>query len=91
MEQRLDFINTITTQNEGRADKAMALKEINLNMSILTFAGSEATASALSGTIRMLLQNRTAMARPNEEVKASFKAESEVTMASVGLPKYQEM
>lgn len=87
-EQRPDFINTITTQNEGRGEKAMTLKEIELNMSILVFAGSETTASALSGIIRMLLQNRTAMARLNEEVRASFRAESEITMASVGRLKY---
>lgn len=34
-EQRPDFINTTTTQNEGRGEKAMTLKEIELNMSIL--------------------------------------------------------
>ena len=68
-EQRPDFINTITTQNEGRGEKAMTLKEIELNMSILVFAGSETTASALSGIMRMLLQNRTAMVRLNEEVR----------------------
>jgi len=89
-EQRPDFINTITTQNEGRGEKVMALKEIELNMSILVFAGSETTASALSGIIRMLLQNRTAMVRLNEEVRASFRAESEITMASVGRLKYLE-
>jgi cytochrome P450 len=87
-EQRPDFINTIITQNEARGEKAMTLKEIELNMSILVFAGSETTASALSGIIRMLLQNPAAMLKLNEEVRTSFKTESEVTMASVGRLKY---
>lgn len=75
--QRPDCINTITTQNEGRGEKAMTLKEIELNMFILVFAGSETTASALSGIIRMLLQNRTTMARLSEEVRASTLRTSE--------------
>jgi cytochrome P450 len=87
-EQRPDFVNTITTQNEGRGEKAITMKEIKLNMSILVFAGSETTASALPGITRMLLQNRTAMATLNEEVRASFKAESETTIATVGHLKY---
>ena len=55
----------------------MTLKEIELNTSILGFVGSETTASALSGIIRMLLQNRTAMARLNEEGRASTLRTSE--------------
>jgi cytochrome P450 len=62
----------------------MALKEIELNMSILVFAGSETTASALSGIIRMLLQNRPAMAVLKSEIRASFKVESDIEIASVG-------
>jgi cytochrome P450 len=82
--KRPDFINTITTQNEGKGERAMTLKEIELNMSILVFAGSETTASALSGIIRMLLQNREKMIVLKEELRASFEEESDITIASVG-------
>lgn len=83
-QKRPDFIDTITTQNEGKGERAMTLKEIELNMSILVFAGSETTASALSGIIRMLLQNRAAMAILKSEIGVSFKAESDITIGSVG-------
>ena len=87
-EQRPDFINTITTQNEAKGDKAMTLKEIELNMSVLVFAGSETTASGLSGIIRMLLQNRRALTKLTDEVRAFFKSESDITIASVGRIEY---
>lgn len=66
----------------------MTLKEIELNMSILVFAGSETTASGLSGIIRMVLQNRKAMALLIKEVRTSFKAESDITIATVGKLEY---
>ena len=87
-EQRPDFINTITTQNEGKGEKAMTLKEIELNMSVLVFAGSETTASGLSGIIRMLLQNPEAVTKLKMELRASFKTESDITIASVGRLEY---
>jgi cytochrome P450 len=83
-QKRPDFINTIITQNEGKGEKAMTLKEIELNMSILVFAGSETTASALSGIIRMLLQNRAKMTLLNGELRAFFKEQSDITISSVG-------
>jgi cytochrome P450 len=89
-EQRPDFINTITTQNEGKGERAMTLKEIELNMSILVFAGSETTASGLSGIIRMLLQNYEAMAILKDEVRGFFRTESDIIMASVGRLAYLE-
>ena len=87
-EQRPDFINTITTQNEGKGDKAMTLKEIELNMSVLVFAGSETTGSGLSGIIRMLLQNRGVMTKLTNEVRAFFKSESDIAIASIGRLEY---
>jgi cytochrome P450 len=87
-EQRPDFINTIMTQNDGKGEQGMTLKEIELNMSILVFAGSETTASALSGILRMLLQSRQVMMRLKNEIRASYEAESDITIASVGRIKY---
>ncbi len=85
---RPDFITPITRANKEQDGKAFSTKEIELNAAILIFAGSETTASGLSGIIRMLLQNPKAMAKLVQEVRSSFQEEAEITIASVSRLEY---
>ena len=85
---RPDFITAITRQNDEEDGKAMSLKEIELNSSTLVFAGSETTASGLSGIIRMLLQNPQATTKLVQEVRSSFEKDEEITIASVSRLEY---
>lgn len=87
---RPDFINTITKQDRGKGADAMTLPEIELNASILVFAGSETTATGLSGIVRMMLQNPEAMSTLVREVRAAFHEESDITIASVGQLVYMD-
>ena len=85
---RPDFITPITRANKEQDGKAFSTKEIELNASILIFAGSETTASGLSGTMRMLLQNPEAMAKLVQEIRSSFLEEADITISSVSYLKY---
>lgn len=89
---RPDFVTHILKQNkenEAKAQKqAMSPGEIGLNMTVLIFAGSETTASGLSGIMRMLLQNPDKLRKLVHEVRSSFAQESEMSLASVGHLEY---
>ena len=84
---RPDFITAITTQNDEK-NKIISVPEMEINMTILIFAGSETTASGLSGILRMLLQNKKPMATLVEEVRSTFQHDSDITIASVGRLEY---
>jgi cytochrome P450 len=89
---RPDFVTHILKQNkenEAKAQsKAMTPAEIGLNMTVLIFAGSETTASGLSGIMRMLVQNKEPLAKLALEVRSSFADEADITLASVGRLEY---
>jgi cytochrome P450 len=89
---RPDFVTHILRQNKENEVKgqraAMSPAEIGLNMTVLIFAGSETTASGLSGTLRMLLQNKDPFRKLVDEVRSSFVKEKDITAASVGRLEY---
>lgn len=66
----------------------MTLDQIRANASTLIIAGSETTATALSGTTYLLCQNPDALAKLVEEVRSSFSSEDEITLLSVQKLKY---
>lgn len=55
---------------------------------LLIAAGSETTASLLSGVTYHLLTNRSILAKLTDEVRNAFKKESEITMISVNSLEY---
>lgn len=54
------------------------------NASILVIAGSETTATLLSGATYLLASHRDELDRATHEVRSAFKSAEEVTLASVG-------
>lgn len=91
---RPDLITHILRPNKENGAKAernvMTPAEIGFNMTVLIFAGSETTASGLSGIMRMLLQNKESLKKLVHEVQSSFANEAEITIASVGRLEYLE-
>lgn len=61
----------------------MTLPEIYANAAVLVIAGSETTATALSGTIYYLLQNHLALQKLTAEVRSTFRSETEINFGSV--------
>ena len=64
----------------------MSYEEIISNSRVLLTAGSETTATLLSGATYFLLQNPTILQRVQSEVRAVFKNEEDITLRSVTTP-----
>jgi len=74
--QRNDFMTYILRHNDG---KSMSTPEIEATLRVLVLAGSETTATALSGIIRNLLRNSPAMRALEDEVRGAFQHPSELS------------
>ncbi|KAF7168575.1 hypothetical protein CNMCM5623_001557 [Aspergillus felis] len=77
---RPDFMTYILRATE---EKGMTQEEIEANAQILIMAGSETTASALSGTLYCLLKNPSALQKLRAEIHAAFQHESHITMRAL--------
>jgi hypothetical protein len=73
---------TYVTKNRG--DEApLAPTELHSNGTLFMLAGTETTATELSGLTYMLLRHPDKMARLTEEVRTAFKSTDEMTMAGL--------
>ncbi|KAF1928356.1 putative benzoate 4-monooxygenase cytochrome P450, partial [Didymella exigua CBS 183.55] len=77
---RNDFIGHMTKHTEG---KGFALEELRLTSSILILAGSETSATCLSGAIYFLLKSPDWLSKLSVELRSAFKSESEITFQSL--------
>ncbi|KAK7721711.1 hypothetical protein SLS57_005059 [Botryosphaeria dothidea] len=66
----------------------LSMNKLEANASALIIAGSETTATLLSGVTYLLLKNPHALAKLTEEVRGAFKSEDEINISSVGHLKY---
>lgn len=88
---RADFLSYIlrhSTIDENSKDshdgKGMSVPEITANSSLLIMAGSETTATALSGVTYLLLRNPAVLRKLTEEIRRRFKKEDEMTLSALG-------
>ncbi|KAF9873045.1 cytochrome p450 [Colletotrichum karsti] len=84
-ESRPDFVQSMMMK-EGPL--AMSKPEIEETADTLIIAGSETTASVLSGVTYFLTMHPEAMAKLAEEVRTSFSSEKEIDILSVQKLKY---
>ena len=66
----------------------MTLEEIRQNARTLIIAGSETTATVLSGATFLLCTNPQVLSKVADEVRSSFISESEINLLSVQRLKY---
>ncbi|KAK1753193.1 cytochrome P450 [Echria macrotheca] len=66
----------------------LTLDKLQANSAILIIAGSETTATLLSGVTYLLLTNQSALERLTAEIRSTFKAEAEIDFASVSTLPY---
>ena len=76
MEERRDFISYILRNRDEK--NAVSDREIAANCNFLILAGSETTATALSGLTFYLLTNPTALDQCMSEVRDAFATETEI-------------
>ena len=84
-EQNAPFLNTALQFNNTNKHQESNLtnEELNINMSIIIFAGSETTSSALSAILRYLLQNPTCLKILITEIRSSFPSEDSIKVNSI--------
>lgn len=66
----------------------LSTDELITNAQLLIFAGSETTASLLSGVTYLLLQNPVAYQQLVDEVRSTFSSEKEINFVSVNQLSY---
>lgn len=83
---RPDFMSYIFKGNEN--NEVLSREEYDVNAGILIIAGSETTATLLSGITYLLLRNPTVMEKLNQEIRSHFNSKEEITLASVSKCEY---
>ncbi|VUC36328.1 unnamed protein product [Clonostachys rosea] len=83
--KREDFMSYILRHNDERG---MSKGEIVELASILVLAGSETTATLLSGATFLLLTNRDKYEKLTKEIRSAFSSPDEITINSVNQLKY---
>ena len=78
--QRNDFMTYVLRYND---EKGMSVPEIEQTMRVIVVAGSETTATALSGIVRHLLQNPETLQKVAHEIRKSFQHVSDIDARSV--------
>ena len=77
---RADIIEYILQHND---QKGMTVPELEETMVILIMAGSETTATTLSGITNYLVRNKRVLQRLTDELRSSYPEEKEMTMTSL--------
>ena len=67
-------------------ERGMTRQDIFGNSRLLLIAGSETTATLLSGATYFMLQNPAVLHRVQKEVRTTFKNEDDITLRSVSMP-----
>ncbi len=79
--ERHDFMTPVIELNTDM--QKMSLPEIESTFSLLVVAGSETTATTLSGIINHLIQNPPVMQSLVSEIRGAFKEEEDITLESI--------
>lgn len=77
---RADFVTPAKKYSDAK--DSLTEGEWEMNMSIVVFAGSETTSTALTAVIRYLAQNEAVMLRLKQEIRSQFSDENEITIGS---------
>ncbi|KAF4498270.1 Isotrichodermin C-15 hydroxylase [Fusarium agapanthi] len=80
-----DFMSYVLRHND---EKGMSQLEIIENSGVMIIAGSETTATLLSGTTYFLLKNPDKLEKLTNEIRSAFSSEEEITVAKVDQLKY---
>ncbi|OAL39295.1 hypothetical protein AYO20_01613 [Fonsecaea nubica] len=85
--QRPDFVNAVLRYNQEKAEKVTP-EELELNMSVFVFAGSETVSSAVAAILFGLLEAPEAMSRVSQEIRSAFGCEQEIDVATASKLEY---
>lgn len=78
--ERADFMTNVLKHND---EKGMSIGEIHTTFNILIAAGSETTATVLSGITNYLVRDSDVLQKLVDEVRSSFSKDEDVTLAAL--------
>jgi cytochrome P450 len=79
--ERPDFMGAVLHNNERASEgEGITREEIINSFGVLMGAGTETTATLLSGCMYLLQRNQTVLAKLEREVRGSFSSEDEITL-----------
>ena len=78
--ERVDFMTNVLKQND---EKGMSLGEIHATFNTVIIAGSETTATVLSGITNYLVRDSTVLQKLVDEIRGSFSKEEDLTLAAL--------
>jgi cytochrome P450 len=89
--ERPDFVSIILAAaaaaskdgGDGGKGESMTQEEMEVNAMMIVAAGSESVTTVLAGVINYLLRNPEKLATLTHEIRATFRAESEITGAAL--------
>ena len=85
--ERKDMMTHILKHNATSTSSPMSREDIELNSMLIITGGSEPVTTVLVGTLNYLLDNPSALAKLNREVRDAFQSQEQVTANAVkGLP-----
>ncbi|KAJ6112030.1 hypothetical protein N7523_008091 [Penicillium sp. IBT 18751x] len=84
--ERPDFFANILRHKD--TEKGFSIPEMITNGSTLIVAGSETTATALSGVTYLLLKNPRVMQKLQEEVRGAFESDDQITLENCNKLEY---
>ncbi|KAJ5486234.1 hypothetical protein N7530_000534 [Penicillium desertorum] len=84
--ERPDFFGNILKHQN--TEKGFSIPEMITNGSTLIIAGSETTATVLSGVTYLLLRNPRVLAKLQDEIRSAFTKEDEITLESCNKLEY---
>ncbi|ORY00610.1 cytochrome P450 monooxygenase-like protein [Clohesyomyces aquaticus] len=84
---RPDFMHHVL-KNQAVPEKAMTREEIDSNANLMLIAGSETTATMLSGTTFLLLKNPKVYAKLVHEIRSKFSSQDQITIDEVSKMEY---
>ncbi|KAL5371590.1 hypothetical protein DPSP01_014148 [Paraphaeosphaeria sporulosa] len=79
---REDFFSAVI-KNQGVGEKALTRVEMVINSQTIVGAGSETTATLLSGVTFLMLKNPSVYAKLKDEIRGRFMSSEEITFAAV--------
>jgi len=87
IEDRPDFFSFII-KNQEQESKALTRAEMDSNAIVFLAAGSETTATTLSGSTYLLLKNSAVYAKLVHEIRSKFNSQAEITIEEVNKMDY---
>jgi cytochrome P450 len=84
---RPDFMSYVLRHND---EKGMSREEINATFNLLMIAGSETTATLLSGCTYLLQKHPQVLRKLEAEIRGAYSSDEDITMTNVGQLKYLE-